>query len=147
MRAIRRAWPPRKLNKPSNHLAHVHRGLRELCERITEEFYANHDYSYRHDLHELRRLDSGGAQCTARVEAEVSYDQGRAVIMRPGEVGTERLLETIRAKGYGADLTQATERASSDRGSEQGLHIAVIGSGGSAMAAALKSVERVPVSP
>lgn len=76
------------------------------------------------------------------VEAEVSYDQGRAVITRPGEVGTERLLETIRAKGYGAELMQATGRASSDRGSEQGLHIAVIGSGGSAMAAALKSVER-----
>ncbi|SHF37540.1 mercuric reductase [Modicisalibacter ilicicola DSM 19980] len=76
------------------------------------------------------------------VETDVSYDQSRAVITRPGEVGTERLLETIRAKGYGAELTQATERASSDRGSEQGLHIAVIGSGGSAMAAALKSVER-----
>ena len=80
------------------------------------------------------------------VEAVVSYDQSRTVITRPGEVGTERLLETIRAKGYGAELTQATERASSDGGSEQGLHIAVIGSGGSAMAAALKSVDITAVS-
>ncbi|WP_455565491.1 cation transporter [Modicisalibacter luteus] len=63
------------------------------------------------------------------VEAEVSYDQGRAVVTRPGEVGTERLLETIRAKGYGAELTQAAERTDGSLGSEQGLHIAVIGSG------------------
>ena len=41
------------------------------------------------------------------VEAEVSYDQGRAVIMRPGEVGTERLLETIRAKGSGVEKCRA----------------------------------------
>ncbi|MEA3252932.1 MAG: mercury(II) reductase [Pseudomonadota bacterium] len=76
------------------------------------------------------------------VEAEVSYDQGRAVITRPGEVGTERLLETIRAKGYGAELTQATAPTDNARDSDHGLHIAVIGSGGAAMAAALKSVER-----
>ncbi|MAM00525.1 MAG: mercury(II) reductase [Alteromonadaceae bacterium] len=76
------------------------------------------------------------------VEAEVSYEEGFAAVTRTSEVGTDRLLETIRAKGFGASLEQAVEPDGSARGGEEGLHIAIIGSGGSAMAAALKSVER-----
>ena len=76
------------------------------------------------------------------VEAEVSYDERRAAVTRTSEAGTDRLLETIRAKGYGAKLEQAVEREGSAQDGEKSLHIAIIGSGGSAMAAALKSVER-----
>ncbi|HDZ55302.1 hypothetical protein LCGC14_0393490 [marine sediment metagenome] len=76
------------------------------------------------------------------VEAEVSYENGRATVTRTSDVGTDRLLETIRAKGFSADLEQAIERDGGAQGVEEGLHIAVIGSGGAAMAAALKSVER-----
>ncbi|TDX28380.1 mercuric reductase [Modicisalibacter xianhensis] len=76
------------------------------------------------------------------VEADVAYRKERAILSHPEEVGTERLLETIRAKGYGAELVQAAGGEETAADSEDGLHIAVIGSGGSAMAAALKGVER-----
>jgi mercuric reductase len=78
------------------------------------------------------------------VGAEVSYAEGRghAVVTSSGDVGSDRLLETIRAKGYGAELAPGTERDDSAQANEKNLHIAIIGSGGGAFAAAIKAVER-----
>lgn len=76
------------------------------------------------------------------VSAEVAYAKELAMITSSAEVGTERLLETIRSRGYGATLTQAARRDGSAQGSKKALHIAIIGSGGAAFAAAIKAVER-----
>lgn len=76
------------------------------------------------------------------VSAEVSYAKALATIISSGEVGAERLLETIRSRGYGATLTQVAGHDDSAQGIKKGPHIAIIGSGGAGFAAAIKAVER-----
>lgn len=72
-------------------------------------------------------------------EAQVSYPDATAWVVLEREVSIQQLTEAVVAHGYGAhprgdDVTSA--------GDGQGLHIAVIGSGGAAMAGALKAVEK-----
>ncbi|AOU98055.1 mercury(II) reductase [Acidihalobacter yilgarnensis] len=72
-------------------------------------------------------------------EAQVSYPDATAWVVLEREVSIQQLTEAVGAHGYGAhprgdDVTSA--------GDGQGLHIAVIGSGGAAMAGALKAVEK-----
>ena len=84
--------------------------------------------------------------------ASVSYPQGLAAIATDGHVGLEPLIAVVTALGYrarGADgsagpFDQASGwsgRETTQAGDEQSLHVAVIGSGGAAMAAALKAAE------
>lgn len=87
--------------------------------------------------------------------ASVSYPQGVAAVATAGQISVEALVAAVTALGYRVQIAGpgnsagllgqalagpgvATRRA----GGEQTLHIAVIGSGGAAMAAALKAVER-----
>ena len=87
--------------------------------------------------------------------ASVSYPQGLATIATNGGVSPEPLVAALSALGYRARIAdgpgeaagpfdQATGwpgRETTRAGDEQPLHVAVIGSGGAAMAAALKAVE------
>lgn len=88
--------------------------------------------------------------------ASVSYPQGLAAVATDGHVSLEPLIAAVTTLGYGARvannpgdsaglLEQAPNRQvreTTQADGEQPLHIAVIGSGGAAMAAALKAVER-----
>ncbi|NMG44585.1 mercury(II) reductase [Aromatoleum toluvorans] len=84
--------------------------------------------------------------------AEVSYPGGRADIRAEDGVTVEVLTAAVAGLGYGARGIGAPAGAvgessrefgaGAQRGGEHPLHVAVIGSGGAAMAAALKAVER-----
>ncbi len=72
--------------------------------------------------------------------ADVSYSHGTAQLdVEPG-TPSESLAFAVAGLGYKATLADDIPAAASDDGN--GPHIAVIGSGGAAMAAALKAVER-----
>ena len=79
-------------------------------------------------------------------KASVFYAEGKAQVVADEGVGRDRMLAAIAALGYRAAFDEVTpERgsggtAATDKSGSR-LHIAVIGSGGAAMAAALKSVE------
>lgn len=72
-------------------------------------------------------------------EARVSYPESTAWIMLERKVPVQKLAEAVAARGYGARSRDRNTTFDADR---QGLRIAVIGSGGAAMAGALKAVER-----
>src|SRR5690625_2613949 len=88
--------------------------------------------------------------------ASVSYPRERAEIEAEAGVSLVSLVAAVTALGYRARVTDAPSnsagrldtslsRLGSDTqrgGGEEVLHVAVIGSGGAAMAAALKAVER-----
>jgi mercuric reductase len=85
--------------------------------------------------------------------AEVSYDDALAEVSTTGSVDVNRLLDAVRARGYGAELLDAPKgdgqeripavgkKAPSKRKVANGLHIAIIGSGSGAFAAAIKAAE------
>jgi len=75
--------------------------------------------------------------------ADVSYPHGTAQLdIGPG-TPSEALTAAVAALGYRATLADApASPVSADKARGDGLHIAVIGSGGAAMACALKAVER-----
>ncbi|MEE3597640.1 cation transporter, partial [Pseudomonas aeruginosa] len=89
--------------------------------------------------------------------ADVSYASGRAELKVDEAVSREQMQAAVEALGYRAafeDITLPTRPGLLDKargwlsgGTDAGkegdrLHVAVIGSGGAAMAAALKAVER-----
>ncbi|PKM33760.1 MAG: mercury(II) reductase [Gammaproteobacteria bacterium HGW-Gammaproteobacteria-12] len=84
--------------------------------------------------------------------ASVSYPQGLAAVATDGHVSQEPLVAAVTALGYRARVADNAAgsfdqapgwpgRETTRAGGEQSLHVAVIGSGGAAMAAALKAVE------
>ena len=73
-------------------------------------------------------------------EAHVSYPDASARIALEREVPVARLAEAVVASGYGALQLGRDDRV--PHGNESDLHVAVIGSGGAAMACALKAAER-----
>jgi len=72
-------------------------------------------------------------------EARVSYPDATAQIALEREVPLDRLVQAVVHRGYGAMPLEGDTAVLT--GDEEGLHIAVIGSGGAAMAAALKATE------
>ncbi len=72
-------------------------------------------------------------------DALVSYPDASARIVLERDVPVSRLIEAVVARGYGAHPRNAAAASAGDGGKP---HIAVIGSGGAAMAGALKAVER-----
>ncbi len=74
------------------------------------------------------------------VTASVSYEQGLAKIEIQGVVDNNQLLNAIESKGYGATLANNDSVTTNDGGS--GLHIAIVGTGSGAFAAAIKAVEQ-----
>ncbi len=78
--------------------------------------------------------------------AEVSYAKGDATVVMAAETSTDALLAAVAGAGYRAELMDRPGASSGggDKADHAGrqLHIAVIGSGGAAMACALKAVEQ-----
>ncbi len=77
----------------------------------------------------------------AGVKASVSYEKSQAKIETQGVVDNNQLLKAVESKGYGASLVDAEGSVVSNSGSS-GLHIAIVGTGSGAFAAAIKAVER-----
>ena len=74
------------------------------------------------------------------VKARVSYASALASIEAGADMKPERLIAAVTAKGYGASLIgDASSAAKTGRGA--GLHVAIIGSGSAAFAAAIRAAE------
>ena len=88
------------------------------------------------------RTVEGALSSIPGVKASVSYEQGIAQVESPQGLDVGKLFDAVRAKGYGASLLdeRGGTPARSQRGSE-GLHIAIIGSGSAAFAAAIRAAE------
>ncbi|HEC18858.1 MAG TPA: mercury(II) reductase [Gammaproteobacteria bacterium] len=74
------------------------------------------------------------------VHATVSFAEGLAHVEAEPGVDTEQLLAAVASKGYSASLVEETGASTPD-GGEAGLHIAIVGTGSGAFAAAIKAVE------
>ena len=76
------------------------------------------------------------------VEAKVSYETGLAEITFGDEIEHQQLLDTVTAKGYGVRQdAETTNNARQTAGGSGSLHIAIVGTGSGAFAAAIKAVE------
>jgi len=75
------------------------------------------------------------------IKAAVSYSEGIAQVENTAGVPTRQLLDTVRAKGYAAHLNDAEGRGPATGGGAGALHIAIIGSGSAAFAAAIRAAE------
>lgn len=75
------------------------------------------------------------------VTASVSYEEGLASVETQGVVDNSQLLKAIESKGYGATLIN-NDDAVTTSGGGSGLHIAIVGTGSGAFAAAIKAVEQ-----
>ena len=75
------------------------------------------------------------------VSATVSYADGLASITAQSEINTNALVRAVNDIGYAAKLVVSGDTAEKNATGDK-LHIVVIGSGGAAMACALKAVER-----
>jgi len=73
------------------------------------------------------------------VKASVSWEEGIAQVETLGAVDTARLLEAVESRGYGARL--ASEDDSTIAGGGSGLHVAIVGTGSGAFAAAIRAAE------
>ncbi|MFV1996446.1 MAG: mercury(II) reductase [Acidiferrobacterales bacterium] len=74
------------------------------------------------------------------VRASVSYDDGLAKVETQGVVANSKLLKAIESKGYGASFMSGNGAVSAGGGS--GLHVAIVGTGSGAFAAAIKAAEQ-----
>ncbi len=74
------------------------------------------------------------------VKASVSYDEGLAKVEAQDDVDSRLLLKAIESKGYGATLLD--DNGSTSMNGDRGLHIAIVGAGSGAFAAAIKAVEQ-----
>jgi len=115
------------------------------------------------NLYNIRVTGMTCDHCAATVEkvlnhlpgtsAKVSYDDAVAEVSTSAGTEVEQLLDTVRAVGYAAELLDAPEgrhreqtpdggkATPSKRKAESGLHIAIIGSGSGAFAAAIRAVD------
>jgi len=73
------------------------------------------------------------------VRARVSLDDEEALVEHPSSVPPERLLEAIRAKGYGAEILPADETPRRTQAKAGDLHVVILGSGSAAFACALRA--------
>lgn len=85
--------------------------------------------------------------------AQVSYAEGKARVETRDEITESALIRAVKGKGYGAELLDAPERGGAVRAPSTGktapskpkadssLHVAIIGSGSGAFAAAIRTVE------
>jgi mercuric reductase len=73
------------------------------------------------------------------VMASVSYETAEAIVEAQDNVDTELLLKTVEEKGYSTTLLDDDSNNHTDKGR---LHIAIVGTGSGAFAAAIKAVEQ-----
>jgi len=74
------------------------------------------------------------------VRAVVSFAEGRAHVETDGPVDRVQLLKAVESKGYRATLHDDDKQVTGGNGG--GLHVAIIGTGSGAFAAAIKAAER-----
>ena len=74
------------------------------------------------------------------VQASVSYDEALARIESAPTIATGTLLKAVEAKGYGASLAEDPGAPVTGKGGA-GLHVAIVGSGSGAFAAAIRAAE------
>lgn len=75
------------------------------------------------------------------VDAKVSFVEGLAHVETQGSIDRDLLLEAVESKGYGATILDENATVSTgDKNSS--LHIAIVGTGSAAFAAAIKAVEQ-----
>lgn len=74
------------------------------------------------------------------VKASVSYEKALATVEITNNVNHAQLLKAIEEKGYSATIENKAGKTQSGNGS--GLHIAIVGTGSGAFAAAIKAVEQ-----
>jgi len=74
------------------------------------------------------------------VQAKVSYDETLAYVETTERFEPQRLLKAVRAKGYGASLLEQ-ERSALTGSGENGLQVAILGSGSAAFACAIRAAE------
>ena len=78
------------------------------------------------------------------VNASVSFDEGMAKIEAQGDVDSHLLVKTVESKGYGATLLDGANTDDTNEESasgNNGLHVAIVGTGSGAFAAAIQAVE------
>ncbi len=87
------------------------------------------------------RTIEGALNALPGVQARVSYKDALAQVETTDGVDTERLVEAVQAKGYGASLVAEDEGTAAHRGERGGLHVAIVGSGSAAFACAIRAAE------
>ncbi len=75
------------------------------------------------------------------VRAAVSYEEGLARVETQGGMDTQRLLDAVASRGYGAELLNDAETTPRPRGDTR-LSVAIVGAGSAAFAAAIEAVGR-----
>ncbi|WP_026289558.1 mercury(II) reductase [Thioalkalivibrio sulfidiphilus] len=104
-------------------------------------------------MHEIKLTGMTCPSCASHVQAalaqvpgvsnaDVNYPKALARVEVQADVSGTALLSAVTALGYGAELADAAVRRVQSGAAEDGLHVAILGSGGAAMAAALRAVER-----
>jgi mercuric reductase len=107
------------------------------------------------------RLSIGGMTCTACAEhveralcalpgvqrAQVQYPAGSAQVLAQADLSAQALLDAVTRAGYRATLSASDAAGAGDDAAggaapPSGLRVAIIGSGGAAMAAAIKAAEQ-----
>ncbi len=77
----------------------------------------------------------------AGVQANVSYENQQADIRSDGQTSTDAMLRAIEDKGYGASVVDS-DRSDGFNKSGAKLHLAIIGSGSGAFAAAIQAADK-----
>ena len=87
--------------------------------------------------HCARTVEDALSSLPGIVSASVSYQDGLASVAAQSGVDTGAMVRAVEASGYSAEVMDSGDAVAGAK-----LHIVVIGSGGAAMACALKTVER-----
>ena len=77
----------------------------------------------------------------AGIQASVSFENQQADIRSDGQTSTDAMLKAIEDKGYGASVVDS-DRSDGFNKSGAKLHLAIIGSGSGAFAAAIKAADK-----
>ena len=86
------------------------------------------------------RTVEGALNGLPQVKAKVSYKDSLAEVEVPAHIAPEQLLKAVQTKGYGASLLEGAGVSKTARGDGR-LHVAIIGSGSAAFAAAIRAAE------
>ena len=86
------------------------------------------------------RTVEGALNSLPNVKARVSYEDALAEVEAPDHIAPEKLLKAVQAKGYGANVLEGANLTTTVNG-DGNLHVAIIGSGSAAFAAAIRAAE------
>ncbi|MHB8348346.1 MAG: mercury(II) reductase [Acidiferrobacterales bacterium] len=86
------------------------------------------------------RTVEGALNSLPQVKARVSYKDALAQVDAPSGLPLDHMVKAVQAKGYGATLIERAEAFTKAR-DDSSLHVAIIGSGSAAFAAAIRATE------